>query len=649
MFRINAWRLVGLTSALVLFFIGCEQLLNPEDEKSVDEAAPIEINTIITEGPADGATLLYSASPTFRWKGEVRPGYVAAYQFAFEESTVTSDDYHDWSTEMMTTLENLEAGYYVFAVRAKDDKDSVDVTPATRSFTVNEADSLAPLIRFVQSPTDSSSRAPGSSIFFEWTATDASAFGSVDGYRYRLAGTGPDTTDWSGWNLNTTTAAYSDLSIGNYVFQVEAEDNAGIASDKAEITVFVKDATILVVDNYVPHDDPFLNEIATDKLVAEILRDWSWAEWDVAVDGYPTAADLATYSSVIWYVDDGAGEFYDYHLSPDSAGYVDNPLDDYLDGGGNLWLMGSEILYASYVAVTSWGDFTVTGESIATNDTTGLPISFRTDRSYLIESTLSLTVTLDALGDTTWGITDIDTTVTHIVLVGGDTTYIDTDTDTLITGVDTTYVGIDTTTYDTTFGPVDTTWTASTFSTDLTDNGDGDLLNASLDVVGSVSYSSGSIELDTLMTDLTGVDIVVVASATGDYHRRHNYFNLFDADKFAGKYLGVADGGDAGDDAFTGLASVGVEGFTEIGIPGLATGTGWPDELVPADTLDAIYDLGGYAEGTTAGVLYEEGTFNVVFWGVNFAFVATNGNHLTLAPVDMYPVANHILKNIFSE
>lgn len=626
MFRINALRLVGLTLALVLFFIGCEQLLNPPDEEGVSEPAAIVVNTIITEGPADGATLLYSASPTFRWKGEVRPGYVAAYQYAFEEDAVTSDDYHDWSTEMMASFENLEAGDYVFAVRAMDDKDSVDVSPATRSFTVNEADSLAPLIRFVQSPTDSSSRAPGSSIFFEWTATDASSFGSVAGYRYRLAGTGSDTTDWSGWNLNTTTAAYSDLSNGDYVFQLEAKDNAGIASDKAEITVFVKDPTILVVDNYVPADDPFLNEIATDKLVAEILRDWSWAEWDVATKGYPTAADLAAYTSVIWYVDEGAGEFYEYMESPDSTDdYVDNPLDNYLDGDNNLWLMGSEILYAASLGIETWGIVPTTApDTVADSTITSLPISG--DLSYygVDSNTVSISIDLIALGDTTWGITRIDT-------------------DTTVT---------DTTTYDTTYGPVDTVWTASTYSETMTDAASTGYLMVGADTLGSIDYDYGEIEIDTLLLDLSGADLInveLVVAATG-YTHKYQGDNIFDTDRFFGEYLRLKKGsGDAGGE-FTGLASVGEEGFTEIGIPGLATGTGWPDELVPIDeeATTAIYDLGGYDAGTTAGVLYE-GTYNVVFWSVNFAFVATNHNHLTLAPADMYPVANHILKNIFSE
>jgi len=409
-----------------------------------------------------------------------------------------------------------------------------------------------------------------------------------------------------------------------------------VASDKAEVTVFVKDPTILVVDNYVPHDDPFLNEIATDKLVAEILRDWSWAEWDVAAEGYPAAADLAAYTSVIWYVDEGAGEFYEYMHHVDSTDYVDNPLDDYLDAGNNLWLMGSEILYVASAGITTWGIIPTTApDTLAESDTTSLPISGSLAYRGVDSNTVSIDISLTALGDTTWGMF-IDSSFIHI--------------DSVVTVDTTTYT--DSTVYDTTYGPADTVWTASTYTETVTDAANTGYLMSGTDTLGSISYSSGAITIDTLLTDLTDADLIAVdliVAATG-YTHKYQGNDIFDADKFFGEYIHVARGsGDAGG-TFTGLASVGEEGFPEIGIPGLATGTGWPDELVPVDeaATTAIYDLGGYDAGTTAGVLYE-GTYNVVFWGVNFAFVATNGNHLTLAPVDMYPVANHVLKNIFSE
>ena len=477
MFRSTPLKLIGLAGLLVLFSIGCELV----DEPPIAPADDVELNTIITEGPADSAALLYGSSPIFRWKGEISPGYVQAYQYSFEEDTMSFawDDYHyssDWTTDMQVAFEDLTAGEYYFAVRAMDDNDSVETTPAVRYFTVAASDTIAPVIRFVSSPTDGSYRPPGASIFFEWTASDASPFGSVAGYRYQLSGTGNSATTWSSWNLEVTSAAYADLEVGVYTFEVQAMDNAGVTSASATVDVTVKTPTILVVDDYVPAEDEFLNEIGTDQVLAEILKDWAWEEWDVAVEGdWPTSGDLSSYSSVIWYVDEGPYMFY-YA----STGDLVNPLISYLNGGGNLWLMGSEILFYA-----------------------GYP-----------------------------------------------------------------YANPDT---------------------------------------------------------------------------------IFEAGTFYSDYLGLAGGWDADDGTFTGLTSV-EEGFTDIGIPGLATGTGWPDLLVP-DAATAIYELAPYTVGadTSGAVLYQEGNFNTVFFAVNFAFIATNHNHLTLAPDDMYPVANHILENIFSE
>ena len=481
MFRSTPLKLIGTAGLLVLFTIGCELV----DEPPIAAADDVELNTVIVEGPADEADLLYGSSPVFRWKGEVSPGYVAAYQYTFEEDTLSlawDDDHYssDWTTDMQVTFNNLEDGDYYFAVRAMDDDDSVETTPVETQFTVLPPDAIKPVVRFTASPTDSSYRPPGSSIFFEWTAADASPFGSIAGYRYRLSGSGPNVTDWSDWSLEVTSAAYSDLEIGDYYFRVQAEDNSGTASDVAVIRVTVKTPTVLVVDDYVPAESEFLNEIATDKLMDEILRDWAWEEWDVAAEGdWPTAGDLSSYNSVIWYVDEAPYFFYYTSHPSDDPDYMNNSLVNFLNGGGNLWLMGSELLYFS------------------------------------------------AAGD------------------------------------------------------------------------------------------------------------------SGD---------IFRPGTFATDYLGLADGYDADDGTFIGLASLEVEGFAEVGIPGLATGTGWPDILVP-DAATAIYELAPYSfEPDTCGaVLYEEGNFNTVFFGVNFAFIATNHNHLTLAPVDMYPVANHILGNIFSE
>ena len=459
---------------LGLFLTGCDSFLNPEDESEIDPTADVVLNSTITEGPADGATLLYNSSPTFKWKGEVFPGYVAAFSWTMEKVGDTFADANDSAMAMAHTFTNLVEGDYIFTLEAIDDQDSVEITPSVVNFSVAASDLISPVIRFLQSPTDGSFRAPGSSVFFEWTASDASSFGSIAGYSFRLSGTGTSATDWTDYNLSTTSAVFTDIQAGSYVFQVKAIDNSDLECNPYEIAVTVKTPTILVVDDYTPAANPFLNEISTDNIVGTVLRDWSWEEWDVETNDLPTAADLAGYSSVIWYVDGDPAAFYDY-----ADNTIDNPLDDFLDGGGNLWLMGSEILYYTELVDTA----------------------------------------------------------------------------------------------------------------------------------------------------------------------------AFDSGHFLRDYLHITGGGDVDNDAFTGLTSIGVDGFTDIGIPGLATGTGYPDQIV-ADSdpnTTAIYDLGGYDSGTTAGVLFDGPSFKTVFWSVNLAFLATNQNHLSLSPDDLYLVANHIIGTIFEE
>jgi hypothetical protein len=572
MLKIRISFLTVLIVIVALLTLSCEKLFNPKDEKPVPPPSEVPVNTTITEGPANDASLLYNSSPTFKWKGEVSPGYITGFAWKFEKDGAGFDSSGNWTMDMSKTFNNLTEGSYVFSVWAKDNKDSVDNTPDTRSFKILSTDSIAPFIRFTQGPTDGSYRPPGVSVFFEWTATDSSTFGSVTGYSHRLSGTGASATDWSDWDINTTTAAYSNLAIGSYTFQVKAKDNAGVESDPAEISFEVKTPTILVVDDYTPAQSPFLNEIETDKIVGEILRDWSWEEWDISEKGIPTSSDLSGYTTVIWYVDASTQTFEYFMRSPDSTGYVDNPLDDFLDAGGNLWLMGGEVLYFSYLGLNSWGDLTATNDTVATADSTTNTISGRMSKRPVLPNTITLTDGSEV----------------------------------------------------------------------ITDDGSGKLINATSDSVGSITYSSGRFTV-TFSTALDSGDVVVA-----DYHHYYQYSNLFDSDQFPGKYLHLTSGGDAGDDEFTGLVSLGVTGFDDIGIPGLATGTGWPDALSVATDATAIYDLGGYDAGTTAGLLYE-GTYNVVFWAANFAFVATNHNHLTLSPEDVYPVANHSLETIFGE
>ena len=479
MFKKNFYILIILTVIALLFVASCDR----KHEPLAPEFAPLALNSIITLGPADGAGLVYLSSPTFKWKGEVSPGTVTGFKWTFVDAAGDTTE-SEWDMEMAQSFQNLVEGDYSFAVIAMADSgldEIVETTAAARHFSVLASDVVVPIVTLVDQPTDDSKKPPGANVFLSWTASDESIYGEVVGYSFRLAGDGLSATDWSDWNLDVTSAAYADMSLGSYTFEVKARDNSGLESAVTTCSFDVIPPTILIVD-----DDSDMPDLATDAWMHEILRDYSWADWDVAERGIPTAADLSGYSTVAWYVDASTRSFYYFGLPESSPDYVANPLKNFLDGGGNLWLMGGEILYYLGAALE-------------------------------------------------------DTTVT-----------------------------------------------------------------------------------------------------------------IFSPGQFARDYLHVTDGGDAGGDEFGLLAptSLPVAGYTKIGVPGNATGTGWPDELVPDASAEAVFLLGPettYDPMPVTGIRYIGTDFKVVYFGVNFSFIATNGNHLTISPEDTYPVANHIMGVEFGE
>jgi fibronectin type 3 domain-containing protein len=263
-----------------------------------------------------------------------------------------------------------------------------------------------------------------------------------------------------------------------YYYAVSALNQAGyesLHSGWARITLLegLTGRGILLVD-----DDDETPDREIDHAFHTMFHSFTSEDWDVEEQGIPTTADLQNYSTVIWYTDDNPTSFHAFALPDTAEEHVDNPLPAYLDLGGNLWLMGGDILFA-------------------------------------------------------------------------------------------------------------------------------------------------------------------MQSASDE--------DIFGSGSFARDYLHLLGGDDAGTE-FNGLASLGIEGFDDIGIPGIATGTGWPDSLNPAPEAMAIYDLAGnYAPGTTAGIFYDGDDHKVVFFGVNASFYATNENPLTLDPQPMAVIAEHVLGYEFGE
>jgi hypothetical protein len=176
--------------------------------------------------------------------------------------------------------------------------------------------------------------APGVTAFFRWTGTDVDRFGSVTGYRWRIAAGEP----FNEFNLATTAGFAVPSTPGTHTFTVEARDNAGAIST-TDFDYEVKAPAILIID-----DKPQANtliEIDEDKFYADLFEGFAFANWDVAQRGAPTAADFVGFQVVVIY--SGAASAFWRKIGTDYP-EASAPLADFVNAGGRLWAIGQEIL-----------------------------------------------------------------------------------------------------------------------------------------------------------------------------------------------------------------------------------------------------------------------------------------------------------------
>ncbi len=114
----------------------------------------------------------------------------------------------------------------------------------------------------------------------------------------------------------------------------------------ADVVDYFAPGSILVVDddNRYNHET-YLYESLDNGAIAYDLLDTDPEGDDVALS--PDAATLLAYDLVIWFCGDDGGN--DAFWEADSVYETDNPdVAAYLDGGGDLWLIGLDVLYDRY-------------------------------------------------------------------------------------------------------------------------------------------------------------------------------------------------------------------------------------------------------------------------------------------------------------
>ncbi len=333
----------GLIAALSLLLLSCGEETTPP-ERTFDP-----LTTEITAGPEEGSPVPEGSTVTFAWigVGGMLTVPIAGYAYALDDETA----FTDWASVTTVTFTDLAEGIHTFYVKAYRDTtgwegDSLDMpyyfqeTPTTRSFEVGVGpggDTVPPDVWFVSGPAEGSKHATGSSVTFAWDGSDSSDVGAGSDVRYTYALDDTSGVTWTVWGI-TATATYMDLMDGIHTFYVRASDAVG---NKSLIwrSFEVKPPTILLVDNAEDGAAGALTpsqEAALDKWYRDyIVKDYAYEEWDTAEKGWPTAADMAAYSTVLWY-NNYTGNYAD----------LSDPLAEYLDGGGNLWLSDYENLWA---------------------------------------------------------------------------------------------------------------------------------------------------------------------------------------------------------------------------------------------------------------------------------------------------------------
>jgi hypothetical protein len=331
-----------VVAILVCLFNSCA-----ENEPTAPEEKAIPIETSIIAGPAENEVVGFNSSVTFSWDGEIRPGHITAFTYLFLQIGATTDTlYNNTALERTYSESELETGNYRFIVYAhgvQDDSEYVDQTPAVRNFSAGAPDQLAPIVTIDRGPKEDSYASTGSSVFFEWSATDPSPAGGIVSYQFALddSSVAEGGLVWSEPRLETEQAAFYNLSNGTYRFWIKATDvGATSATATRDFVIKTPDVLFAIDGSYTDADIKFWHENA--------LRDFAYEDYNVS-DKADFIAKLQSgqYSSVIW------AWKYDYSVLLDSAEFVDvteagtvaEAVYNYIQNGGHLWVVGSELMW----------------------------------------------------------------------------------------------------------------------------------------------------------------------------------------------------------------------------------------------------------------------------------------------------------------
>ena len=272
------------------------------------------------------------------------------------------------------TLHGLDEGTYALHVRAVDDEDVADPSPAFYEFTTSA--SLRPTLSVDLNfhpgdrtfhGNDSGARTPpvtvyeGERLVFSVTSDASSYCGTADSVAVAVA----DSTAWSGWHESPYKFVLRPGSADTAVFFMTMDENGGVTNGRVSLRMVPApmDRALLRVDDWLSGEVP---EGAHDAFYAEALSGESCVVWDPLehIENYvptlPSMEELGRYRTVLWTLDWRGG-----FLLPVQAESAYHYLEGFVRAGGNVILEGQSSLlsmngkdYYYHEATYEPGDFT---------------------------------------------------------------------------------------------------------------------------------------------------------------------------------------------------------------------------------------------------------------------------------------------------
>jgi hypothetical protein len=338
--------LAGTVTALAIIISGC----STEDPWSPNPESPLVLEMV--SGP-DADTVAYGSNISYSWTSR---GGVPEVNYEYRVGSA------DWSTPSNITTVQLpnRTADGSFSVRATDDAGAT--LSISRQYYVGSAegaDTTPPTVWIDSSPAEGSYVATGSSITISWDGDDPGGAGDDLLFWWSFAGVDSDTsaarsvsfddvmaadpaefivTAWDG-SYHPVTWWRNDSSFTEPIADPDSIDYE-MNTAEASVSFVIRDATILYVDDFLWYtgagDVDLAKERDQKQFYRNALAGYAFAEWDVAEEGIPGAADLVPFNVIVWCADSDLGAN-DYTWN-DSALAVD--MDTYLTGGGKLLVTG---------------------------------------------------------------------------------------------------------------------------------------------------------------------------------------------------------------------------------------------------------------------------------------------------------------------